>query len=243
LLSHDLIEGAHAGVALASDIELFETLPLDYASYSQRQHRWTRGDWQIARWALPHVPSADGRIIANPLNTINRWRIFDNLRRSLVPLASLLLLLAGVKIATSRGVWTLVVGLAVAIPAIVPVLDRVGRRFERDLARKTWRFFDDLIGPATHWLPSDNVQLALRVEVADRTSPTNIGLGLASTLAAFDLGYLTVDGLADRCSQTIMTIERLERYEGHLLNWYDTQTLGPLATFPLKIPCLSSVLS
>jgi cyclic beta-1,2-glucan synthetase len=107
LLSHDLIEGAHAGVALASDIELFETLPLDYASYSQRQHRWTRGDWQIARWALPHVPSADGRIIANPLNTINRWRIFDNLRRSLVPLASLLLLLAGVMIATrvACGLW------------------------------------------------------------------------------------------------------------------------------------------
>ena len=72
------------------------------------------------------------------------------------------------------------------------------------------------------------MQLALRVEVAQRTSPTNIGLG-ALTLAAFDLGYLTVDGFADRCLQTTTTVERLERYEGHLLNWYDTQTLAPLA--------------
>ena len=52
LLSHDLIEGAHAGVGLASDIELFENLPLDYVSYSKRQHRWIRGDWQIAPWML-----------------------------------------------------------------------------------------------------------------------------------------------------------------------------------------------
>jgi cyclic beta-1,2-glucan synthetase len=89
LLSHDLIEGAHAGVALASDIELLEGLPLDYASYSQRQHRWTRGDWQIAPWAFSRVPSADGGSVANPLTRINRWRIFDNLRRSLVPVASL----------------------------------------------------------------------------------------------------------------------------------------------------------
>jgi cyclic beta-1,2-glucan synthetase len=164
LLSHDLIEGAHAGVALASDIELFETLPLDYASYSQRQHRWTRGDWQIARWALPNVPAADGRTVANPLTTINRWRIFDNLRRSLVPVASLLLLLAGAMIATSRGVWTLVVGLAVAIPAIVPVLDRVGRRFEGTVLG--WRgALDELARalvmaaalPHQAWLTSDAI--------------------------------------------------------------------------------------
>jgi cyclic beta-1,2-glucan synthetase len=361
LLSHDLIEGAHAGVGLASDIELFESLPLDYASYSQRQHRWIRGDWQIAPWAFARVPSADGVKVANPLSAINRWRVFDNLRRSLVPFASLLLLLAGSLIAKAPGVWGWVVGLAVAIPAIVPVLDRAGRRFVgsvqgwrgaldelaralvttallphqawlasdaivrvayrrwvshrkmlewqtaemigaqahshmsstlrqllwvgglssvmmivlrakgrlgpidffvalwiaspalvswlniqlatpnkqffttegnivflRVLARKTWRFFDDLVSPATHWLPPDNTQLALRVEVAQRTSPTNIGLGLASTLAAFDLGYLTADGFAERCSQTIETMERLERYEGHLLNWYDTQSLAPL---------------
>ena len=60
LLSHDLIEGAYAGVGLASDIELFENLPLDYSSFSRREHRWIRGDWQIARWMLPRVPAGGG---------------------------------------------------------------------------------------------------------------------------------------------------------------------------------------
>ena len=79
-----------------------------------------------------------------------------------------------------------------------------------------------------NWLPPDNSQLALHVEVAPRTSPTNIGLWLTSALAARDFGYLTPDDFWRRCSQTMATLDRLERYEGHLLNWYDTQTLEPL---------------
>jgi hypothetical protein len=101
--------------------------------------------------------------------------------------------------------------------------------FMRRLARQTWRYFDDLIGPDTHWLPPDNSQLSLHVAVAQRTSPTNIGLWLTSALAAHDLGYLTADDLLKRSSNTMATLGRLERYEGHLLNWYDTQTLEPLA--------------
>jgi hypothetical protein len=89
--------------------------------------------------------------------------------------------------------------------------------------------FDDLVGPDTHWLPPDNSQLSLHVEVAQRTSPTNIGLWLTSALAARDLGYLTADDLLTRCSNTMATLNSLERYEGHLLNWYDTSTLAPLA--------------
>ncbi len=77
------------GRGLASDIELFENLPLDYVSYCQRQHRWIRGDWQIAPWIFRHVPTASGGKQPNPLSIIGRWRIFDNLRRSLVPVASL----------------------------------------------------------------------------------------------------------------------------------------------------------
>ncbi len=61
LLSHDLIEGAYVGVGLATDVELFEQFPYDYTSYSKRQHRWIRGDWQIASWILPRVPAATGR--------------------------------------------------------------------------------------------------------------------------------------------------------------------------------------
>ena len=127
LLSHDLIEGAHTGVGLASDIELFENLPLNYSSYSKREHRWVRGDWQIAPWIFPRVPGPDGQREKNPLSALNRWKIFDNLRRSLVPLASMLLLLFGWLISATPGIWSLVVGLAVAIPAIAPLLERLGR--------------------------------------------------------------------------------------------------------------------
>ena len=85
ILSHDLIEGAHLRVGLASDIELLDDFPTDYIAYSGRQHRWVRGDWQIARWCLPKVPGPDGTRVDNPLSIFNRWKIFDNLRRSLVP--------------------------------------------------------------------------------------------------------------------------------------------------------------
>lgn len=95
ILSHDLIEGAHAGVGLATDIELFEHLPIDYGSYANREHRWIRGDWQIARWIMPTVPAGGGRSVPNPLTFINRWRIFDNLRRTLVPIAAFFVLLLG----------------------------------------------------------------------------------------------------------------------------------------------------
>ncbi len=360
LLSHDLIEGAHAGVGLASDIQLFEHLPVDYGSFAARQHRWIRGDWQIARWTLGTVPSASGANVPNPLSAINRWRILDNLRRSLVPMAALLLLLLGWFTRAAPGVWSLVVGLAVAIPAITPLLDRLARRvqgsvhrwqgaadeliravvmvsflphqawlavdaivrvfyrrsvsrrkllewrtaeharteshhhrdatfrqllviaglsvplmiglglenefaptsffvilwalspllmrwlgmpgrsrarkelsveethFLRRIARETWRFFDDLVSAESNWLPPDNSQLALRVEVAERTSPTNIGLWLTAALAARDFGYLTADEFCRRCSRTMETLGRMERYEGHLLNWYNTRTLEPL---------------
>ena len=360
LLSHDLIEGAYVGVGLATDIELLENLPLDYGTFAHRQHRWIRGDWQIAAWATRRIRNASGRRTRNPLSFINRWRIFDNLRRSLVPIASVLLLASAWFFSVTPAVWTLALALAVVIPALVPVLDRWSRQLEgtvsgwqgawgdleraivmvvflphqawlsadaiarvihrkavsrrrllewktaeaaqrgqgthasstghqlniiaacaaaafagvaakgasvptfvflgmwmvspwvmrwlaqpqqsswlrpisrletgelRRLARRTWRFFDDLVGPQTHWLPPDNTQLALRVEVAMRTSPTNIGLWLNSALAAHDFGYLTTDGFAARCTETFTTIARLERYDGHPLNWYSLDDLRPL---------------
>ena len=103
---------------------------------------------------------------------------------------------------------------------------RENRHLLRGYARQTWRFFDDLVGSETHWLPPDNTQLALHVEVANRTSPTNIGLWLCSALAARDFGYLTSDDALARCSNTMDTLERLQRYEGHLLNWYNTDHCG-----------------
>src|SRR5208337_2829842 len=95
LLSHDLLEGAHVRVGLASDIELLDLFPADYLSYSRRRHRWVRGDWQIIDWLLHRVPMADGERELNRLTPFNRWKIADNLRRSLLPIAALVLLAVG----------------------------------------------------------------------------------------------------------------------------------------------------
>ena len=359
LLSHDLIEGAHVGVASASGIELFENLPSDYSSYSRRQHRWIRGDWQIAPWIRGKVPDASGTRQRNPLPAIARWRILDNLRRSLTPPATVLLLLWGWFVSQSPGLWTFLIAATVTLPGLAPLSERLAKRlsgsaqnlrgaweellriavtlallphqawisldaivrvlhrrfvskrrllewqtaeqadsragdhhqrtvfecavvsgvslvlllmlaaknefwttlffllpwilspavvvwlsrrtagpiraldeketaFLSKMARLTWRFFDDLVGPEDHWLPPDNTQLALRVEVAHRTSPTNIGLWLTSALAAHDFGFITADDLVTRCAATTETLASMERYEGHWLNWYDTRTLDPL---------------
>jgi len=114
-------------------------------------------------------------------------------------------------------------------PPLIQSLSESDTRMLRQIARLTWRFFDDFVGPETHYLPPDNYQEFLRVEVAQRTSPTNIGLGLLATLAARDFGYVTPDAAIERTLETMQTLDRLERYEGHLLNWYDIGTLEPLA--------------
>ena len=111
ILSHDLIEGAHVRVGLASDIELFDEFPQDYVSYIRRAHRWIRGDWQIAEWVLPTVPGPGGRRAANPLSYFDRGKVFDNLRRSLLPVASMVLMTAAWSISLQAGwIASLVVG-------------------------------------------------------------------------------------------------------------------------------------
>ncbi|MFI5269443.1 MAG: glycosyl transferase, partial [Chloroflexota bacterium] len=360
LLSHDLLEGAHVRVGMATDIELLDAFPSSYLADSQRQQRWVRGDWQIAAWCGRSVPTAAARREPNPLGLLNRWKILDNLRRSLFPATSVVLLLVSwllypslallaslltglsmflplvlrlltwapfqprAVLSSGRAwreqgiVWvrTLVsVGLLphqaaltlgaigrtlyrklvshrnllqwqtyraanrrarsgnrrvarqmlfislasvvvamllllthpTAAPAAAPFLllwllspvtvswlgvawkaqpahvlasaDRLGMRW---MARETWRYFDDLVGPASNWLPPDNYQEAPRPELAERTSPTNIGLWLLATLAAHDFGYLTPDQVIERGEATLDTLERVERFEGHLLNWYNT---------------------
>ena len=102
------------------------------------------------------------------------------------------------------------------------------RELLTEVARKTWLYFETLVGPEDHWLPPDNYQEDREPSVAHRTSPTNLGLGLLATLAAHDLGWLTAAALAERLDRTLTSIESLERHEGHLLNWYDTQNLAPL---------------
>ncbi len=362
LLSHDLIEGSYVRVGLASDIELFDAFPKDYLSYMQRQHRWIRGDWQIASWIMPRVPHSDGQRVTNLLSGFDRWKIFDNLRRSLLPVTSMALLLiawftspwvggmATIVVATQlffhslaqpftwatnmhslqdispikichdllrvlaeaallpcqswlamdaiarvfyrlfishqkllewtsvqvnhvkgavavylfymsfASIFGLIASLAiihfmpasiwVACPWLVlwvmslligwilcrqsrvlhdkDLLTESGRLYMRTIARRTWRYFTDLVDEKTSWLPADNYQVSHQNRLAMRSSPTNIGLYLASVLNAKNFGYLTVDGVAKKLAPTMETITKLERYNGHLLNWYNIATLSPL---------------
>ena len=367
LLSHDLFEGAYARTALCTDIQLVDDYPAHYLAFAARQHRWARGDWQIARWIWPSVPAADGRTVGNVLAVTARWKIFDNLRRSLLSPALVLLLLLGWTIlpgspwmwtglalltlgfpiyaqigrslsnrvrgvplrmhlaaehknvvmtaqqavlwialqahqawlmldAIGRTVWRLLVtrrrmlewlpadraagieltparvvramwaapaialGAALLVGALAPgrlpaampfillwlfspafvyltglpagdTRQPIGdeeRAELRMIARRTWSFFEDLFTPADHWLIPDNYQEDRADPVAHRTSPTNIGLQLISTLAAHDFGYLSASGVVTRLERTFGTLLKLERYRGHFYNWYDTRTLAPL---------------
>lgn len=102
------------------------------------------------------------------------------------------------------------------------------RDFLMEVARKTWGYFETLAGPEDHGLPPDNFQEERASQVAHRTSPTNIGMGLLSTLAAHDLGLLPLEVMVEKLEGTLSSVEGLERHEGHLLNWYDTQSLSAL---------------
>ena len=110
-----------------------------------------------------------------------------------------------------------------------PRLSDIERAELRRTARKTWRFFETFVTEGDHWLPPDNFQEDPKGVVAHRTSPTNIGLLLLSNLSAHDLGYITLTNLTSSTGRTFDTLDRLERYRGHFLNWYETTTLRDLA--------------
>lgn len=114
------------------------------------------------------------------------------------------------------------------VPTRRAALNADDREFLHAVALKTWRYFETFSGAGDHALPPDNVQTVPEQTVAHRTSPTNIGMGLLATLAAYDFGFIDADDFAARIDATLTTVEGLERFEGHLLNWYDTRTLAPL---------------
>jgi len=352
LASHDLFEGVHGRTALASDVVLYEQYPSHYATHSRRMHRWVRGDWQLWPWLLPRVPSPGEERLRNRLAPIDRWKIVDNLRRSLVGPCVCLLLIAGWMVLPLSPLLVTGLALGALLAPLVPTLAEAGRRSEalarcalavvfvlheatvvadaiarvlvrttitgkhllqwtsaastalgfssrglraalwlemfwssllatgiaalvawlrpsallcagpvlvawalspeiarwvsmprpprsaplaaederrlRLLARRTWLFFETFVGPADQWLPIDNYQEAPREQTAHRTSPTNIGLMLLSTLSAYDFGYIGPSELALRLRRSFDSIGRLTRYRGHLLNWYETKNLEPL---------------
>ena len=368
LLSHDLIEGAYARAGLVSNVELIEDYPSRYSAYSRRQHRWVRGDWQIARWITSRVPDELGHTTENPISRINRWKIFDNLRRSLVAPGFLALFIAAwMGLPGGPLYWTLVpvillllpitvqllLGLTQAIAsgqkgAVTDALSGFGRAFlvellhlvlfphttllvcdavVRSLIRsfitgkrllewetaaqaeslsqgrapidrylilaplvplclaamlimsgpdrntlfcaapilllwllgmpivswlnrtsqrnqhvaaadeefltahglRIWRYFHRFSSQRHHFLIPDNVVEDGFIEAA-RVSPTNVGLLLNTRQAAHQLGFITTPDFAEMSQRTLSTIARLEKFRGHLYNWYDTETLKPLGS-------------
>ena len=366
ILSHDLLEGCYARSGLLSDVQLYEEYPSGYNADIKRRHRWIRGDWQIAAWMLPFVPGPDKKFRKNTLSALSRWKIFDNIRRSLSPAALIIMLLFGWVFA-SAWFWTLVVTLIIVLPVVIsfcwdiykkpadvvlmqhtifsfkaavnnfiqhivefiflpyeayinfdavirtnwrmlishkkllewnpagnyknskrkniiqvyllmwpapffavivlayltvyspltlivsaPVLilwmlspfaawwislPRIAEKVDfnsdqqivlQKLTRKIWAFFEDFVTAEDNWLPPDNYQEEPVSRVAHRTSPTNIGLSLLANLTAFDFGYITTSQLVEYTTNTISTMQGLERYKGHFYNWYDTVNLTPL---------------
>ncbi|HEX7507003.1 MAG TPA: cyclic beta 1-2 glucan synthetase, partial [Polyangia bacterium] len=124
ILSHDLVEGCYARSGLLTEVQLFEVYPSRYAADVVRRERWIRGDWQIALWTLPWVRAPRAGWQRNPLSLLARWKILDNLRRSLVPAAAILLLLLGWTWLPKPWLWTLaVLGVFLVSPIVASVID------------------------------------------------------------------------------------------------------------------------
>ncbi len=123
ILSHDLLEGCYARSGLLSDVLLFEEYPASYKTDVLRRSRWIRGDWQLIPWLLPFLPKVSGTSRKNPLSLLSYWKILDNLRRSLIPVALTLILLLGWTILPSPWFWTLaVIGIILITPLIIAVV-------------------------------------------------------------------------------------------------------------------------
>ncbi|MGB8541663.1 MAG: glucoamylase family protein [Candidatus Acidiferrales bacterium] len=369
LLSHDLFEGIFARTALASDIELFDEFPSHYEAAALRQSRWARGDWQLLPWIFGHGDLSKEESKKVKIPAISRWKMLDNLRRTLsAPCMFLTLVVGWLVPGISPWMWTRFILATLAIPSLIPFLTglspRIGGISKRshirgvlsDLAlgldqialtvillayqawlmsdailrtlarlfvtrknllqwitaaqaksavdleifgvykrmissvvlalaallavifvrhtslpaaipfvavwiaapavarrislppslpeietlssdgaktlrltsRSTWRFFEEFVTPEENSLPPDNFQEDPKPVVAHRTSPTNIGLYLLTTLAARDFGWIGTTGAVERLEATFQTMNKLEQFRGHFYNWYDTRDLHPL---------------
>jgi cellobiose phosphorylase len=116
ILSHDLLEGCYVRSGLLSDVLLYEDNPSKYEADADRHHRWIRGDWQIGAWMLPFVTGKNKRLSKNKLSALSRWKIFDNLRRSLLPLSLMVLLLMSWFLLPFAGFWTAAVTIILLLP-------------------------------------------------------------------------------------------------------------------------------
>lgn len=182
LLSHDLIEGNYARAALVTDITVFDDYPTQYLTYTRRKHRWVRGDWQLLQWLTPRVPGPDGPE-KNRLSLLSRWKIFDNLRRSLFEISLVAFLAAGWWVLPGSPLrWTLLALLALAAPWIVslsiallrPPFDKSWRAYYAAVARDaatSWQQFllTTAFLPHQAWISADAIARTLwRLSVSKR---------------------------------------------------------------------------
>ncbi|CAB3785199.1 Cyclic beta-(1,2)-glucan synthase NdvB [Pararobbsia alpina] len=128
ILSHDLVEGCYARSGLLSDVQLYEEYPARYVADATRRHRWIRGDWQLMFWASPWAPTEQHGVERNPLSALSRWKIADNLRRSLVPAALVVMLLSGWLGMADLASWTLLMLAFVFGPMALMALHAAGRK-------------------------------------------------------------------------------------------------------------------
>ena len=154
LLSHDLIEGAFARAGLVTDVEVYDDYPTRYLTSTRRAHRWIRGDWQLLPWLRGRVPGPPGSN-PNPLSALSRWKIADNMRRSLTPIALLIWLVGAWTILPGSGfTWTATVLAALSTPWIAPLLFSAARPPKS----QSWRPFYSALG---HDASRAAVQVAL----------------------------------------------------------------------------------
>ena len=135
ILSHDLLEGCYARTGLVSDIQVFEEYPVSYLADIRRRHRWIRGDWQILPWLFPTVPEHSSKKQKNPRSFLSRWKIFDNLRRSLPAPVTLLLLVIVWTSLTDPLFWTAFILSLFIIPPVIVTIWKLGKKS----AEQTWR--------------------------------------------------------------------------------------------------------
>ncbi|HEY5375560.1 MAG TPA: glucoamylase family protein [Polyangiaceae bacterium] len=134
LASHDLFEGIHGRVALATDIAVYEEYPHHYLAFARRLHRWIRGDWQLLPWVLPRLSAA--KLPRPNLRLIDRWKIVDNLRRSLLSPSLLCLIVLGWLVDPEHaGAWSLA---ALALPLLISLPALAGARPQDAISR--WAF-------------------------------------------------------------------------------------------------------
>jgi hypothetical protein len=149
---------------------------------------------------------------------------------------------AGLLILPSCILWFLSPVVAYYISSDIPLtrldINKEDTHLLRILSRKTWAYFEDFVNKENNWLAPDNYQADPPNGVATRTSPTNMGMGITSNLAAYDLGYIGVIEAVDRLEKILTSMDGLIKYKGHFYNWYDTVSKEPL--YPRYISTVDS---